>query len=84
MRQKGEKMKPQITVARILVILSVALTCAMCSVVAYQYSSLLCAQNHLGGSAPTYVAFLFAIPFVVAIAISLAVSYLLYKNVNKK
>ena len=49
--------------------IAVVLSDIMCIVVAYNYHSMLCAIEHAGFSAPADIAFLYAIPFVIAIAV---------------
>ena len=49
---------------------AVALACAMCATVAYEYRDLLCAGTHMGASAPASLAFLLAIPYLIAIAVA--------------
>ena len=44
----------------------------MCAVVAWNYCDMLWGINYAGYSAPASIAFLFAIPFVVGIAICIA------------
>lgn len=48
-----------------------ALSHAMCAVVAWNYCSLLWAGRYAGASAPAYIAFLSAIPFALGIAVCL-------------
>ena len=50
-------------------ILAVLLSEIMCAVVAYSYRGMLCGIAHQGFSAPATVAFLYAIPFIAAIAL---------------
>ena len=52
----------------------------MCLVVAYNYRDMLCGTLHSGFSAPPSIAFLYAIPFVIAIVIFA----LLAKAIRKK
>ena len=57
--------------SNVLGICTVVLLCAMCAHVAYLYRSGECAMQHIGTSAPPWVAFLFAIPYAVVIGIFL-------------
>ena len=50
-------------------LLAVALFGAMCFSVGYHYRDLLCGIAHAGFSAPAELAFLGAIPFVIAIVV---------------
>ena len=50
-------------------ILAIVLSDIMCCVVAYNYRDMLCGIQHAGYSAPAYLAFLYAIPFVVGIVV---------------
>jgi len=59
--------------------LTIILLCTMCSVVSYQYCSILCNELHCGGSAPPEIAFLYSIPFIVVSAITLLL-HLLFKK----
>lgn len=49
--------------------LSLILSHAMCAVVAYAYRGMLCGIEHNFYSAPASVAFLYAIPFLLGIAV---------------
>ena len=51
--------------------IAIVLSDIMCFVVAYNYRSLLCGIEHKGFSAPASVAFLTAVPFIIAIIICL-------------
>lgn len=53
-------------------VLAVLLSHIMCAVVAWNYCDMLWGINYAGYSAPASIAFLFAIPFVVGIAICIA------------
>ena len=54
--------------------IAVVLSDIMCIVVAYNYRSMLCAIEHAGFSAPADIAFLYAIPFVIAIAVCIVLA----------
>ena len=58
---------------------AIVLLCAMCAVVAYEYAALLWAGKCFLTSAPARVAFLFAIPFALAIGVCL-VLHLYFKK----
>lgn len=63
-------------------VLAILLWGAMCAVVAWNYSSMLCGIAHGGFSAPASVAFLYAIPFAVAIAVCVVLTVVLGKRAN--
>ena len=46
------------------------LSCAMCAVLAYNYRAMLDAIEHEGASAPASIVFLYAIPYLILIAVS--------------
>lgn len=60
--------------------LAIILSDVMCAVVAYNYRGMVCGILHKGYSAPASVAFLFAIPFVICISISIILAYIFYKK----
>lgn len=60
--------------------LAIVLSDMMCFVVAYNYRGMLCGIEHAGYSAPASTAFLYAIPFVVGIAVCAVVAYIFYKR----
>ena len=64
-------MKPCL-LSRIFAWAAIILACAMCATVAYEYRSLLCSGQHMGTGAPANLAFLLAIPYLIAIALSTA------------
>ena len=64
-------------------LLAIILSYAMCICVSYLYGVNLYAATHHLTSAPAWVSFLFAIPFLVAILICLAI-YLILKAKIKK
>ncbi len=64
----------------ILWVMAVLLSDAMCAVVAYKYSGMVWAIRYAGYSAPADVAFLYAIPFVIAIAACLILAHRLRKR----
>ncbi len=49
----------------------------MTAAVSYNYAAMECAISHQGASAPATVAFIYAIPFVIAIAICLIIGRVL-------
>lgn len=55
-------------------ILALILSHVMCVVVAYNYASLLWCGKYGGCSAPAYVAFFLAIPFVIGIVVCVALA----------
>ncbi len=64
----------------LLVFLAVILSDIMCAVVAYNYCNLKWCGEVAGGSAPASTAFIYIIPFAIAIAAVLAVAYALRKK----
>lgn len=64
-------------------ILSIILLCAMCIVVSSCFASYVCAIKHNGMSAPADVALLYAIPFIIAIAITSTLTIVFYKKYKK-
>ncbi len=60
--------------------LAFVLSHAMCIDVALNYASMLCAIEHKGFSAPADTAFLFAIPYVVAILLCLGLAWVCNKK----
>ena len=64
----------------LFIVLAVILSDVMCAVVAYSYCDLVWGGKYAGYSAPPRTAFAFAIPFLIAIAVCLAVAYVLRKK----
>lgn len=64
----------------LFIVLAVILSDVMCAVVAYSYCDLVWGGKYAGYSAPPSTAFAFAIPFLIAIAVCLAVAYMLRKK----
>ena len=64
--QKGVTMKK---LSYLFIALAILLSDAMCAFVAYSYRDMLCGIEHQGYSAPASVAFFYAIPFLIGIAI---------------
>jgi hypothetical protein len=64
----------------LFIVLAVILSDVMCAVVAYSYCDLVWGGKYAGYSAPPSTAFAFAIPFLIAIAVCLAVAYVLRKR----
>ena len=59
----------------LFVVLALGLSHAMCAVVAWIYRDIVCGMEHMGFSAPPDIAFLYAIPFAVAILLCLVLAY---------
>ena len=72
-------MKQAKIISRVFGISAILLLCAMCAFVAYQYASLLYCGKHFMCSAPPWVAFYMAIPFLIAIGICVAL-HLFFKK----
>lgn len=62
--------------------LTLILSHIMCIVVAYNYSSMLCAIEHAGASAPASIAFLPAIPYAAGILICGSLAFIFRKQVK--
>ncbi len=60
--------------------LAILLSNIMCAVVAFNYCSMLCGIKHMGYSAPAYVAFFYAIPFLVGIIVCVILALIFYKK----
>ncbi len=63
-----------------LILLAVILSDIMCAVVAYSYCNLKWSGEYAGGSAPASTAFIYIVPFAIAIAAVLAVAYITGKK----
>ena len=61
-------------------IIALLLSHIMCAVVAYNYAYMRCAIEHCGNSAPAYVAFLYAIPFALGIAMCVILSVCFFRK----
>ena len=59
---------------------AIILSDIMCAVVAYNYRDMLCAIDHAGASAPADIAFLYAIPFAIGIAVCVALAVVFHKK----
>lgn len=57
---------------------------AMCSRVAWEYRGIICCIEHEGCSAPASIALLYAIPFIILIAILIGSGYYLEHKVLPK
>ena len=64
----------------LFIVLAVILSDVMCAVVAYSYCDFVWGGKYAGYSAPASTAFVFAVPFLIAIAVCLIVAYLLWKK----
>lgn len=53
----------------LFIALAILLSDAMCFTVAYNYREALCAIEHAGFSAPAYIAFIYAVPFIIGIVV---------------
>ena len=67
-------------ISNVFLILAVLLSNVMSAVVAYGYSNLQWGIRYAGYSAPTYTAFFFAIPYLVGIAVCIAVAIVLKRK----
>ncbi|MBE6531488.1 MAG: hypothetical protein E7679_05320 [Ruminococcaceae bacterium] len=63
--------------------IAILLSHIMCAVVAYNYRDMLCAIEHGGYSAPARMAFLYALPFAVAIAVCIVLAVKCHKKIKK-
>ena len=64
----------------VLLAAAILLSDVMCAVVAYLYRDIVCGMDHLGYSVPPRMAFLFAIPFLIVIAICIVIGIVLRKK----
>lgn len=60
--------------------IAVLLSDIMCFVVAYNYRDMLCGTEHAGFSAPASLAFLYAVPFLIGIAICAVLAIRFHKK----
>lgn len=60
--------------------LAILLSDIMFAVVAYNYRGMLCGIKHMGYSAPAYVAFVHAIPFLAGIIVCVFLAIIFYKK----
>ena len=60
--------------------IAVLLSDIMCFVVAYNYRDMLCGIEHEGFSAPATLAFIYAVPFLIGIAVCVVLSIRFYKK----
>lgn len=60
--------------------IAVLLSDIMCFVVAYNYRDMLCGIEHTGFSAPASTAFIYAVPFLIGIAVCVVLSIRFYKK----
>ena len=67
-------------ISNIFIALAILLSNVMCAVVAYNYCAMQWGAKYEMYSAPASVAFLYAIPFGIGIAVCIAVSVILRKN----
>ena len=68
----------------VLFVITAVLSDVMCAVVAYNYRDILCSIEHAGFSAPADLAFLYAVPFLVAIAVCLVLAIVFYRKSREK
>lgn len=54
--------------------IAILLMNVMCAVTAYSYRGMQCAVSHRGASAPAEVALLVAIPYIIAVAVCVALA----------
>ena len=66
--------------SRLFAALAVLLWGAMCAVVAWNYRAMVCYMEHHLTSTPPRVAFLFAIPFALAIAVCVVLAVIFHKK----
>ncbi len=67
----------------ILSLAAVILSQIGCATVAFQYRGMLCAIEHCGASAPASIAFIYAIPFAIAIAVCIVLAIVFFKKSMK-
>ena len=66
--------------SRLFAALAILLWGVMCAVVAWNYCDMLHGIEHHGFSAPADIAFLYAIPFVIAIAVCVVLAMVFHKK----
>lgn len=64
-------------IRKIMYVVSVVLFGAMTATVAYNYASMECSIAHQGASAPASVAYFTAVPYIIVIAVLLAIGRVL-------
>ncbi len=62
---------------------AVLLSDIMCAVIAYNYRDMLCGIEHMGYSAPEYTPFLFAVPYLVSIAVCVILAIVFARKTSK-
>lgn len=70
------------TLSTVFWILAVLLSDVMCAVVAYNYCDMVWGIKYAGYSAPASVAFLTAIPFVIAIVVCIILALFFKKKIG--
>ena len=70
------------TLSTVFWILAVLLSDVMCAVVAYNYCDMVWGIKYAGYSAPASVAFLTAIPFVIAIVVCIILTLFFKKKIG--
>ena len=68
--------------SRLFAALAILLWGVMCAVVAWNYCDMLHGIEHHGFSAPADIAFLYAIPFTVAIAVCVVLTMVFHKKIK--
>ena len=68
----------------ILIAIAILLSDVMFFVVAYAFRGMLCGIEHSGFSAPAATSFLYAIPFLILIAVCVIVAFYLKKRQSRK
>ena len=66
--------------SRLFAALAILLWGVMCAVVAWNYCAMLHGIEHHGFSAPADISFLYAIPFVIAIAVCVVLTIVFHKK----
>ena len=64
--------------SKVFIAFAILLSDVMCAVVGYSYSDLLWAGEYAGTSFPAYVAFFYAIPFLVGIVVCVALAWVFH------
>ena len=67
---------------RVFAAAAILLSDIMCAVVGYEYSALEWGGRYGLNSAPPYIAFLYAVPFVVGIVICVILSLVFHRKAN--
>lgn len=71
-------------ISNLFIILAIILSNVMCAVVAYNFCEMQWGIKYAGYSAPAWVAFLYAIPYIIGIVVCVVVAFFLRKKTVTK